>query len=412
MSSFLDIVPPVLFGLILALGLTACAEGTPQELSLGTATNQFGLDLFHEVHKQAGSEPNVIVSPTSAALALAMVHMGAGGETEAAMRQSLYLPDATEEQLATAYQRLLAQLVPTDTGIRLNVANSIWLNRMFEFNPDYLGQVNNCFEAELARLNFGDPSSRDRINNWVSEATNGRIEQIIDAIEPQLAMILINALYFKADWQVQFDTAQTMVEQFTLPDSTLIEHPLMKVTGSFAYAESPEYQMIELSYVNQEQSMYVLLPSDSVTARDLASRMTFDWWKSKKTQLERREGTLIFPRFTLTTDYILNSALKDMGMAIAFSPSKADFSPMLADGSPGLSQKLFISEVRQKTFIEVTETGTEAAAATSVGIRVTAVQPNETRPFYMRVDRPFIFVLMDNSTDMMLFVGQVGDPRQ
>jgi serine protease inhibitor len=410
-SNSLETLPIVIFGLLLGLGAVGSA-GAQDVPSIESAMNQFGLDLFHEVRAQVGGEPNVIVSPVSAALALGMVHLGADGATERAMKATLHLPAVDREELVSAYRRLLDQLNGTDSAVALDLANSIWLNWRHQFNSDYLSQVTECFAAELARVDFSDPASADVINNWVSDATQGKIDRIVDAVEPDLAMILINALYFKADWQVTFDTSLTRPQPFRLPDGSTVDHPLMQVSERFRYLETPELQMIELPYAGQQHSMFIILPADTVTIANFLDQLTFAAWNEYVNKLIPQRGTLVLPRFKLTSDYILNRALQNLGMETAFVPGRADFSPMLADPGDSPSPELFISEVRQKTFIEVIETGTEAAAVTSVGIRLTSIQQDEPKKFFMHVDRPFAFVLTDKGTGTLLFIGQVGDPAR
>lgn len=413
MNSPMEIIPQSVLALMLLLGVVSGPADASESTSVETATNRFGLDLLHQVRAQASDEPNIIISPLSAALALDMVYLGAEGQTKEAMNKTLHLPDVSRGELTDLLAGTMNKLDQSDSTVVFNLANSAWLNEVWEFNQEYLSTVRSCLEAELSRVNYSDPSTRDRINNWVSEATEGKIDEIIETVEPDMAMILINALYFKADWEKQFNKSNTQIKPFTLLDGSTIDHHLMSLTDWLRYAETPEMEIVELAYKGQQQSMFVLLPSDSLTVDELLDRMTYEWWKENFDRLEYKHGHLELPRFALTSDFMLNNALTDLGMGVAFSPNEADLSSMLAGGELPTGERLYISEVRQKTFIEVMETGTEAAAATSVGIRVTAALGDpESVTFEMKVDRPFVFVLADEATGIMHFVGKVGDPRQ
>lgn len=371
----------------------------PQMMSANT---QFGFELFAAT-VQDPSDANVLISPTSVAIAIAMAYNGAVGETQDAIATTLKFSESNAEEVNGFYSTLLSRLSETGDDVELAIANSLWGREEFELNPAFLQTTESIFGAEAETLDFNEPSAIETINTWVSQNTQGKIPTIVEEISPDDMLLLINAVYFNGRWTQAFDPEQTRDRPFTLLDQTQIQHPLMAQTGSFSYLETDQIQAIQLPYgEDQRLWMVVLLPRPELAWADFLTRFTASQWETWTGQFSRRDGTLQLPRFTFDDQMMLNEPLKAMGMAIAFDPSQADFSG-LSDAST------VISQVQHRTFIEVNEEGTEAAASTSVGISITSVEvPSE--PFEMIVDRPFAFAIYDPETQVLLFLGTVINP--
>jgi serpin B len=378
---------------------------------LQSATTQFSFDLLSTVLDSADAGENVLVSPTSVAIALAMAQNGAAGETRTAIADTLRIHDADLDTINAFYASLLSQVEVSQTeglqdeegDVQLAIANSLWAREDVTFKPSFLNPVEDAFNADITPLDFTRPDARDTINQWVSDQTRGRIPQIINAINPEDVMFLINAVYFKGSWTMEFDPEQTSDRPFTLLDGSDIQHPRMTQTDRFRYLETDDVQAIQLPYGDDRRfSMVIWLPAPSLPWSDFLATLTADQWKSQQSQFMSRQGTSQLPRFTMEDSMVLNDVLRSMGMAIAFDPDRADFSN-LSD------TRTVITQVNHRTFMEVNEEGTEAAASTSVGFSTTSIEM-PVEPFAMIVDRPFALGLYDTETNVFLFLGTIVDP--
>ena len=360
------------------------------------SSNSFGLDLLREVVER-DERPNIVLSPFSASMALGMTLNGADGETFDAMRSTLGFAGLTQEEINESYRGLIELLTQLDPTVRFNIANSIWTNEDEPFLDTFIQAVTDAFGARSESRDFSDPSTLAAINQWVDENTNGFIDRIIDELDPDLAMLLINAIYFDGTWTTQFDPDKTSRQPFTRTDGSTVQVDMMSVSDTeFPFGGGAGYSAIELPYGGAAFSMVVVVPHEDATA--FAGSLDTDEWDEVISGLNPRELDLVsMPKFELSYDVFLNEALKAMGMDVAFRPG-ADFTRM----SP-IGDLLCIDFVRQKTFIEVDERGTRAAAATAVGIRPTSFNG-------LIVDRPFVFAIRERLTGTILFVGFVGDP--
>jgi serine protease inhibitor len=287
--------------------------------------------------------------------------------------------------------------------VDFRIANSIWYRESFPFHRQFLDESRQYFDAEVRGMNFGDPATLDVINGWVDERTNGKIDEIIDAISPDDVMFLINAIYFKGTWQYQFKPEETRNETFHTPKGP-VAVPLMRQTAPLRYLETPEFQGVDLLYNTGAFAMTVLLPKPGRDVNALVAWLDAARWQEITERFaEEEQVSLILPRFTLTFEDMLNPSLRSLGMALAFSPGFADFTRMSPQG-----RDLYISFVKQKTFVDVNEEGTEAAAATAVGIRVTSVGPSHP---VVVVDRPFLFAIRERASGAVLFIGKVTAPH-
>lgn len=377
-------------------------ELTASEKLLVESNDRFGLKLFKEIVKE-DKDKNIFISPLSVSMALGMTYNGAAGTTREAMQKALELSGLTIEEVNKSYKSLLELLSQLDPKVRFQVANSIWYRKGMSFEQEFIDLNKTYFDALVSELDFDDPKAAEAINGWVDENTNGRITQIVDPpIDPMMVMFLINAIYFKGTWTYEFDKELTKDADFSLPDGSKKRSKLMTREDKFQYFENSDFQAIDLPYGDGDFTMIVFLPRMSKDIDSLIAEFSQENWNRWISNFSERKGTLELPRFTLKYELKLNDVLKALGMTIAFQPFAADFSNMYKG-----PQDLYISEVKHKTFVEVNEEGTEAAAVTSVGVAMTSVDPTV---FWMRVDRPFIFAIRENKSQTLLFVGKIVEP--
>lgn len=367
------------------------------------ANTDFALDLFHTLRGEAGEE-NLFISPASVSLALAMTYNGAAGDTAAAMAGTLRFEGMELEEINAAFADLRTILENPDPKVELAVANSLWARQGKHFHDDFLQRNRDYYGAEVAELDFDLPGAAARINDWVEEQTAGRIKDLVEApIDPLTVLFLINAIYFKAEWTEPFKPERTREIPFNMPGGEIKEHPVMFREGDFSCLEQEGFQAVSLPYgKTQRLRMYIFLPGPERDLESFYAGLGPEAWGSWMKQFQDMEGVVGLPRFRFEYEASLNDALKAMGMGIAFQAGAADLS-----GMKPVPPAMFIAEVKHKTFVEVNEKGTEAAAATSVEVR------DESAPaFYMVVDRPFFFSIVDHKTGSILFMGQVTEPLQ
>ncbi len=376
-------------------------EALPRELSVAeqeviAASNEFAFDLFRESDRRFG-EDNIFLSPVSASMALGMTMNGARGETLAEMRSMLGFGELELQQINASYRDLIALLLDLDPGVDLRIANSVWYRNTFPFDQSFLDLVSEYFSAEVRGIEMV-PADRETINGWVDDATAGKIPTIVDEISPLHMMFLINALYFKGSWAQQFDPASTRDAPFHLADGGTVPVKMMHGSIPFGYRPMNGYEVIDLPYGNGAFSMTILLPHEADGVDALAASLDQAEWQAATANLGRREMDIDLPRFRIEYQQELKETLEALGMKAAFGA--ADFTGM----SSTRGQELFVSRVVQKSFVDVNEEGTEAAAATSVEVEVVSMPPT------VRVDRPFVFAIRERFSGTILFIGKVVDP--
>ncbi|NES20576.1 MAG: serpin family protein [Symploca sp. SIO3E6] len=382
--------------------IVAQPPNPPVDEKFVAANTKFGFKLFSEILKQE-KDQNIFISPTSVAIALGMAYNGASGETQQGMAEALELQQLSIEDINQAHNILQTSLATADPDVQLSIANSLWAKQGVPFKREFLQTNQQFYGGKLTELDFASPEAPEVINSWVKENTNGKIEQIVEQLKPDDVLFLINAIYFKGNWSEQFDKSQTTELPFYLTDGTTKQHPMMSQFGNYRYAENDSFQAVSLPYGGGRLSMYIFLPSEQTNLEAFQQQLTQENWRQWMNQFQTRDGEIKLPRFQFDYDIQLNDALKALGMEAAFDASQADFSNMT-------SVPVKIDEVKHKTFVEVNEEGTEAAAVTSVGIAVTsAVMPQS--PFQMTVDRPFFVAIRDNQTRTVLFMGSVVEPE-
>lgn len=368
---------------------------TASEQALIWASNVFGLDLAARV-VAADTRPNVVLSPLSASMALGMTLNGADGATFDAMRGALGFGSLTQDEINASYRDLIDLLTELDPTVRFEIANAIWAREGVPFHQAFFDAVAAAFDAQAESRDFSDPATVGAINAWVDDHTDGLIDSIVEELDPALVMLLVNAIYFDGAWATQFDPEDTRTQSFTRADGSTVSVDMMSLTDVEArIGYAPSYIAAELPYGGGAFSMVLVVPED---ARDWLAALDAGAWTSLVAGLAPQELDLVsLPKFTLTYDGYLNDPLQAMGMDPAFRPG-ADFTRM----SP-IGNQLCIDFVRQKTFIEVDERGTRAAAVTSVGVGVTSFSG-------FVVDRPFVFAIRERLSGTILFIGLVEDP--
>jgi serine protease inhibitor len=385
---------------MIALFIILSSSGHADDGSIGKSVNDFGLKLFQKLNETEQGN-NIIISPLSVSMALTMVYNGAEGETGEAMASTLELSGLSLQEIDESFKSLSDSLTSRDSAIVFQIANSIWYRQNLQVEDAFLDMNRTFFDARISPCNFGDPGTVDIINDWVSDNTNGKIPTVVGKpISPDLVMLLINAIYFHGNWTKQFDVEDTRDDQFTLTDGSTTACKMMNQEGRFRYLDNDTFQAIELPYGKGAFGMVIFLPKPGVGIDDLIGGSNADSLSRWIRSLHGRQGTISMPRFKLEYEETLNDVLSSLGMAIAFS-GDADFS--------GISKGIFISYVKHKTYVEVNEEGTEAAAVTVVGM-VTSAAPAES--FVMRVDRPFLFLIRDSRSGTILFLGKITDPTQ
>lgn len=376
-------------------------ELTAIEKTIVNSDNRFGIKLFQEIVKTQ-KDTNIFISPLSVSMALGMTLNGANGTTREAMINTLELAGLSDQQINENYQSLIELLVGLDPKVKFQIANSIWYRNDHVFEELFFNQCKKYFDAEVAGLDFSDPASKDIINAWVDENTNGKIKKIVERINPNNVMFLINAIYFKGIWTFQFDEKGTFDDQFYLPDNSSLPCKMMAQKEEYPYFANDQFQAVDLPYGDEQYSMVIILPNQNVKIDDVILAMDQSTWDEWLSQFEKQKGNIFLPRFKLEYKIKLNDILKALGMRIAFSVDEADFTRMYQPGG------LYIDEVNHKTFVEVNEEGTEAAAVTSVVISERSGGGLEG--FVMYMNRPFIFAIREHHSGTILFIGKIIDP--
>jgi len=397
--------------LTLALVVGACSESTgpgaepitelPRELSVSERevverSNVFGLGLLRQV-AAADDRPNVVLSPLSASMALGMTLNGAREGTFAAMRETLGFGTMSQEEINGAYRDLIELLSGLDPDVRFTIANGIWANEDVTFRDAFFDAVADAFDAETRSSDFGDPATLEQINGWVEDRTEGYIDEILESLDPDLVMLLVNAIYFDGAWTTRFDPERTAPGTFLRADGSEVTADMMSMSDAeVSLGGGPDHQAAELPYGGGAFAMTIVVPSGDV--REFVAGLDEARWSSIVDGLGAPSeiDLLSLPKLEVAYDAWLNDALRAMGMEVAFTDA-ADFTGMSEEGG------LCIDFVRQKTFLQVDEAGTKAAAATAVGVRPTAFNG-------FVVDRPFVLAIRERLSGSLLFVGVIGDP--
>jgi serpin B len=383
----------------------SAAPSPAAEAAVVKGNNTFAIGLYGQLRSQPG---NLFFSPESISTAFAMAYAGASGQTATQMARVFHftLPPG---QLHPAMGQLLATMNEKNSNYQLSVADALWAQQNQHFQPEFLKLVETNYAAGFHQVNFllAPEAARTTINQWIENQTNNKIQNLVPpgAITPTTRLVLTNAIYFKGNWVDPFDKNATADADFHLSSSQTVKVPMMHESSSFNFLDAPTFQALELPYKGNALSMIVLLPKNVADLPALEQSLTptaLDGWIGKLRSAPKVIVSL--PRFTMTQQFELSSALSAMGMPQAFSGA-ADFSGM--DGSHDFT----ISAAIHKAFIDVNETGTEAAAATSIIMRATAMRV-EPPPMVFNADHPFLFLIRDTRSGSILFLGRVADPTK
>ena len=395
----------LLFPILVLIGVecrvTTCLAGATD---LAAADNNFGFRLLKEIGRER-PEKNIFISPYSAATVLQMVANGAAGRTSSEMREALGTTKLSNAEVNAANQQIGESLNTRRTKVTLTTANAIWYRKGFTVQPAFLKCTREYFDATVAPLDFSNPNSVGVINDWADKKTHGKIKHLADGlIDPQhIRLVLANAVYFYGKWNDPFDKQDTKLRPFFEDDGSQKPIPMMLKTGKLPYRRGNGYQAVRLAYEDQNIAMYVFLPDTNSNPQALLSLLDDPGRQLvNEADFSAQEGTLVLPKFKLEDRVPLKPTLQSLGMKAAFEPDGADFS--------GIGPNLYISAVLQKTFVEVKEEGTEAAAVTGIAITELAGIRPPPRRFNMVVDHPFLFVIKDDRTGIILFVGLIYDP--
>lgn len=385
-------------------------DSLPKEIELSLksqqiieADNVFGLDVFQRILKNE-DEPNFMISPLSLSMAFSMAYNGAETETKSEMAEVLGIVDFTRDELNKTYRELIAALVEADPQVAMQIANSIWYRESYDVEQSFLDVNHTYYGAEVKKADFDNPLTVDRINLWVSDKTNDKIQSVIDNIPPEMVMYLINAIYFKGTWAKEFNPKSTQLLYFHTDDNENVQIDMMGRLDTLDYHKNETFSAIRMPYGKGNFSMSVFLPNDNKTVDDVAASFSpKNWNKWQESFEETKNVDIRLPKFKVEYEKTLNSFLQDMGMKKAFT-EQADFS------SINPARDLFISNVRQKTFIEVDEKGTEAAAVTIIGFGTTSVNPHGPQKINFHCTKPFLYAITEKDTGAILFMGKVGNP--
>jgi serine protease inhibitor len=364
--------------------------------SVIAANNRFGFKIFTELAEQRPNQ-NLSLSPLGLATALTLAYNGAGGETQAAMAETLDYQNLRLEEVNQFNAKLLESLSDLDPEIRFSMANSLWVKQGVTLVPDYVERVKDFYGAEIAFLDFCDPDTPEIINAWARAQTQDRIDAVVGEIDRDVFLYLVNALTFKGNWAIPFDTDQTSQKPFTLTSGEPVSAWMMMTESEeIPYYRGEGFQAVALPYGDGRVRMYLFLPNESSNLTSFTQQLSPENWEAWMSAFEPQEVFLMLPRFQIEVDLLLDETLKDLGMEVAFGQG-ADFTNLVTPG-PG-----FISQVVHKTVIQVDETGTEGASAAVVEFKKGGAAQ-------MVFDRPFFYAIRDQRTGSLLFVGSILEP--
>lgn len=368
------------------------------QTSLLEGNSLFAIDIFKKLNEE-DANINIFISPISISTALTMTYNGAGSTTKEAMAKALKYDGIELETLNTGYKNILAYLNNIDRKVQLDISNSIWIRKGEKIKEDFISANKENFYAQVSEIDFQDSKAADTINNWINKATKGKIDKMVDSpISPDVVMYLINAIYFKGQWTKQFDKKLTFDGTFTTLEGKQKEVKMMSRKDEVEYGQVDNAKIVRLPYGNEKISMYCILPEEGININNYIQQFNIEQWNDLKSSLAKTKGVILqIPRFKMEYGIKnLNDSLITLGMGEAFSMS-ADFS--------GIREGIYISRVLHKAVIEVNEEGSEAAAVTVVETTEGAA----VEPVSFIADRPFIFIIADDETGTILFMGKLID---
>jgi serpin B len=373
--------------------MQAQQDNTPVDPAIVTADNTFGVNLFQNLY--SGTPGNVAIAPISVAMALQIVYNGAGGATQQGMAQTLQLGSLSTQDLNNDNAALQGSLMNPDPQVNLTIANSLWMHLDTNPLPAAFTQMDQTYYGATVGDLAGAP---DNVNSWVSTATNGLISSILPPGNyASVVAVIANVIYFKGQWSTGFDASQTAAAPFTLMDGTQVSVSMMHQSATYGYLQGANFQAVRIPYGAGRFSMLAVMPNTGTNFNSFVAGLTPAMLNTWEGQLQTGMGNLSMPKFTATWGASLVQPLTALGMQAAFCPS-ASF--------PGLGT-VCIQDVEHKTVVEVDESGTVAAGATTVTIIPTAV---EAPSFTLALDQPFLYAIRDDMTGELLFIGTMTNP--
>lgn len=382
--------------------ITKVIELDEKSAELVDADNAFGLELFQKIREES-NEDNIMLSPLSVSLALAMAYNGADANTKTEMEQTMKLNGLSPTQINNSYKMLIEALQSLDEDVIFEIANAIYYEQSFAAKQEFLDMNKNYYNAEVEAIDFSSPSAISTINNWVANKTHNKIEKIIEQLSPDARMVLLNAIYFYGTWTKEFNEDGTKMRDFRLANGNTKEVPMMNKEDKLKYLTNDLFSAVKLPYGTGQYNMMVMLPSEDKDSQSILNELSTNNWNNWNENFETKDHVVVtMPRFKFAFELGLKKALQKMGMIDAFTEN-ADFSKIS-------DIDLFISQVIHKTYIDVNETGTEAAAVTAIVFEITSAGPSEPQKIYFTVDKPFIFAITEKDTDAILFIGEVKNP--
>jgi serine protease inhibitor len=371
---------------------------------------RFSIDLFRSLAADS-PESNVFISPSSAAFVLSMIAGGASGRTWTQMSSVLGVERSTRERLGQLNAAELSSLA-SQNGVVLDIGNSLWAAEDIPFSPSFLSQARSSYHAEVHTQILHGSKTRDAINNWASTATKGRIQAVLsDTLPDTTRMVVLNAVYFKGKWLDPFDSSATVEKAFALASAPAAQRKFMARQGEMLYAADSGIRIVRLPYQGGRVAMYIVLPDSTTKLPSVIERLTSNRWTRWMRTLTARDVHLELPRFHLESDASFSKPLRSMGMTAAFDCDSADFTRMFSARHAG-NPHACISQVDQRAFVEVNEVGTEAAAVTMAFVLSPTGIEVRPPPIEFIVNRPFIVAIRDDRTGLLLFLGQITDPKQ
>lgn len=369
-------------------------------IDISAAQIKFSFKLINEISRN-DPDANLFISPLSIQLALAMVLNGTDTDTFTEIQRTLELEDYPLPDINASYQELSYLISELDPEVKIEIANSIWYQEDFQILPSYVQKMKTHYRAAVSGIDFNSPQAVEQINNWVAKNTHEKIRKIIEPpLLPTSIAFIINAVYFNGTWETEFDRKKTHPENFLLQSGEHLLVPMMKREDDFSYFENEFFQAVELNYGNGSFSTIIFLPKPDQDLNTILKLLTLENWITWKANFITIKGFLQIPKLKLEYDIILNDILKSLGMRSAFDINSADFSRISSQ------DKLAIDEVIHKTYVDINEEGTEAAAVTSVGLKAVSIpKPG----FIMKVDHPYLLIIKNDAN--ILFIGKILEPK-
>lgn len=366
---------------------------------VATQVNEFSFSFFQTLQETQKKNENIFVSPLSLHIALGMLANGANGETAEEIKRVLRVEGIDSQQLNKAYGDYLTGLPDIDPKVKLHLANSVWYRNSFNVRQSYIDLLGADFKAKISAEDFNDPLVVRKINQWASDNTMGKVPKVIENLDESLVMLLMNALYFKGDWSSQFDKNKTNEANFKLSDGSAKKVQMMFGEHPAKVFNDGNTQAVQLGYGGGEYVLTLLLPKENTSLDEYLKNFDSAEWKNIQKNLFERNVNVGLPRFGLEYKILLNSTLDKMGMPKAFT-NAADFSKISEGGN------LSVSFVKQDTYLQLDEKGTEAAAVTTIGVELTSTPQKFTIVF----DRPFAMIISEKTSDSILFMGRIMNP--